>query len=141
MPNAVSRCSLFGPTPGSRLTSSGARNAASRPSGTYVIPPGFLMSDAILHTTLHAPTPSEAEMRHHSPSIPAVSAGISGQNRHRPCGLGAAAPVDSTPALTHDSDKLIRQLSLVAYLMAEQRPVTARDVKNNVEGYANMGDE
>jgi predicted DNA-binding transcriptional regulator YafY len=43
--------------------------------------------------------------------------------------------------LTHDSDKLIRQLSLVAYLMAEQRPVTARDVKNNVEGYANMGDE
>jgi proteasome accessory factor BC len=43
--------------------------------------------------------------------------------------------------LTHDADKLIRQLSLVAYLMAEQRPVTARDVKNNVEGYANMGDE
>ena len=80
-------------------------------------------------------------MRHHSPSIPAVSAGISGQNRYRPCGLGGAAPVDSVPALTHDSDKLIRQLSLVAYLMAEQRPVTARDVKNNVEGYANMGDE
>ena len=43
--------------------------------------------------------------------------------------------------MTHDADKLIRQLSLVAYLMAEQRPVTARDVKNNVEGYANMGDE
>ncbi len=52
-----------------------------------------------------------------------------------------ACPVDCIPALTHDSDKLIRQLSLVAYLMAEQRPVTARDVKNNVEGYANMGDE
>src|SRR4029079_15300622 len=30
---------------------------------------------------------------------------------------------------------------LVAYLMAEQRPVTARDVKLRVEGYANMGDE
>jgi proteasome accessory factor BC len=43
--------------------------------------------------------------------------------------------------LTHDADKLIRQLSLVAYLMAEQRPITARDVKSNVEGYANMGDE
>ena len=43
--------------------------------------------------------------------------------------------------MTHDADKLIRQLSLVAYLMAEQRPVTARDVKGNVEGYANMGDE
>jgi len=43
--------------------------------------------------------------------------------------------------LTHDADKLIRQLSLVAYLMAEQRPITARDVKLNVEGYANMKDE
>ena len=43
--------------------------------------------------------------------------------------------------MTHDADKLIRQLSLVAYLMAEQRPITARDVKSNVEGYANMGDE
>jgi proteasome accessory factor BC len=43
--------------------------------------------------------------------------------------------------LTHDADKLIRQLSLVAYLMAEQRPVTARDVKANVEGYADMKDE
>src|SRR5205823_6175165 len=50
-------------------------------------------------------------------------------------------PVHFMSALTHDADKLIRQLSLVAYLMAEQRPVTARDVKNNVEGYANMGDE
>ena len=43
--------------------------------------------------------------------------------------------------MTHDADKLIRQLSLVAYLMAEQRPVTARDVKSSVEGYAEMGDE
>ena len=43
--------------------------------------------------------------------------------------------------MTHDADKLIRQLSLVAYLMAEQRPITARDVKTNVEGYSNMGDE
>ena len=45
------------------------------------------------------------------------------------------------PALTHDADKLIRQLSLVAYLMVEQRPITARDVKSNVEGYSAMGDE
>ncbi|HYX84286.1 MAG TPA: WYL domain-containing protein [Gaiellales bacterium] len=43
--------------------------------------------------------------------------------------------------MTHDADKLIRQLSLVAYLMAEQRPVTARDVKTRVEGYSDMGDE
>ena len=45
------------------------------------------------------------------------------------------------PVLTHDADKLIRQLSLVAYLMAEHRPVTARDVKQHVEGYSDMGDE
>jgi len=34
--------------------------------------------------------------------------------------------------VSHDGDKLIRQLSLVAYLMAERRPVTARDAKNAV---------
>src|SRR6266850_675826 len=37
--------------------------------------------------------------------------------------------------------KLIRQLSLVAYLMAERRLLTARDVKSNVEGYSEMSDE
>jgi proteasome accessory factor C len=44
-------------------------------------------------------------------------------------------------ALSHDTDKLIRQLSLVAFLMAERRPLTARDVKSNVEGYSEMSDE
>jgi proteasome accessory factor BC len=43
--------------------------------------------------------------------------------------------------LSHDTDKLIRQLSLVAYLMAERRALTARDVKSNVEGYSEMSDE
>jgi proteasome accessory factor C len=44
-------------------------------------------------------------------------------------------------ALSHDTDKLIRQLSLVAFLMAELRPLTARDIKSNVEGYQEMSDE
>jgi proteasome accessory factor BC len=43
--------------------------------------------------------------------------------------------------VSHDTDKLIRQLSLVAFLMAERRPITARDVKTNVEGYSEMSDE
>src|SRR5205085_2597265 len=43
--------------------------------------------------------------------------------------------------LSHDTDKLIRQLSLVAFLMAERRAITARDVKSNVEGYSEMSDE
>jgi predicted DNA-binding transcriptional regulator YafY len=43
--------------------------------------------------------------------------------------------------LSHDTDKLIRQLSLVAYLMAQRRALTARDVKTNVEGYSEMSDE
>jgi proteasome accessory factor C len=43
--------------------------------------------------------------------------------------------------MSHDTDKLIRQLSLVAFLMAERRPLTARDVKQNVEGYQEMSDE
>ena len=36
--------------------------------------------------------------------------------------------------MSHDTDKLIRQLSLVAFLMAERRALTARDVKSNVDG-------
>ncbi len=43
--------------------------------------------------------------------------------------------------MSHDTDKLIRQLSLVAFLMAERRAVTARDIKGNVEGYQEMSDE
>jgi proteasome accessory factor BC len=43
--------------------------------------------------------------------------------------------------VSHDTDKLIRQLSLVAFLMAERRPLTARDVQQNVEGYSEMSDE
>src|SRR5919204_3109503 len=43
--------------------------------------------------------------------------------------------------MSHDTDKLIRQLSLVAFLMAERRPVTAREIKSSVEGYQEMADE
>jgi proteasome accessory factor C len=43
--------------------------------------------------------------------------------------------------MSHDTDKLIRQLSLVAFLMAERRPVTAREIKGSVEGYQEMSDE
>ncbi len=43
--------------------------------------------------------------------------------------------------MSHDTDKLIRQLSLVAFLMAERRAVTARDIKSSVEGYQEMSDE
>src|SRR4026209_224330 len=43
--------------------------------------------------------------------------------------------------MSHDTDKLIRQLSLVAFQMAGRRPLTARDIKSNVEGYQEMSDE
>ena len=43
--------------------------------------------------------------------------------------------------MSHDTDKLIRQLSLVAFLMAERRPLTAREIKQTVEGYSEMSDE
>ena len=38
--------------------------------------------------------------------------------------------VSSAAGMSHDTDKLIRQLSLVAFLMAELRPLTARDIKS-----------
>jgi proteasome accessory factor C len=49
--------------------------------------------------------------------------------------------VDRIGTVSHDTDKLIRQLSLVAFLMAERRPLTAREIKSVVEGYSEMSDE
>jgi len=40
-----------------------------------------------------------------------------------------------------DTDKLIRQLSLISFLMAERRHVTALEIKQDVEGYSEMTDE
>ncbi|MBN1321387.1 MAG: WYL domain-containing protein [Thermoleophilia bacterium] len=40
-----------------------------------------------------------------------------------------------------DEDKLIRQLSLLSFLLSRPRPFTAREVQESVEGYAEMSDE
>jgi proteasome accessory factor C len=40
-----------------------------------------------------------------------------------------------------DTEKLIRQLSLISFLMAERRPVTALEIKSEVEGYSTMNDD
>jgi predicted DNA-binding transcriptional regulator YafY len=40
-----------------------------------------------------------------------------------------------------DTEKLIRQLSLISFLMAERRPVTALEIKQEVEGYSTMNDD
>jgi proteasome accessory factor C len=40
-----------------------------------------------------------------------------------------------------DTEKLIRQLSLISYLMAEGRPVSALDIQRDVEGYSDMKDD
>jgi len=43
--------------------------------------------------------------------------------------------------MAKDTEKLIRQLSLISFLMAERRPVTALEIKQEVEGYPDMNDE
>ncbi|MGI8728614.1 MAG: helix-turn-helix transcriptional regulator [Solirubrobacteraceae bacterium] len=40
--------------------------------------------------------------------------------------------------MAKDTEKLIRQLSLISYLMAERRPVTALEIRRDVEGYSTM---
>jgi len=40
-----------------------------------------------------------------------------------------------------DTEKLIRQLSLISYLMAERRPVTATEIQRDVEGYSDMTED
>jgi predicted DNA-binding transcriptional regulator YafY len=40
-----------------------------------------------------------------------------------------------------DTEKLIRQLSLISFLMAQGRPVSALEIKREVEGYSDMNDD
>src|SRR5438445_4749900 len=43
--------------------------------------------------------------------------------------------------MAKDTEKLIRQLSLISYLMAERRPVTAVEIRRDVEGYSGMNED
>ncbi|MHB8492465.1 MAG: helix-turn-helix transcriptional regulator, partial [Solirubrobacteraceae bacterium] len=43
--------------------------------------------------------------------------------------------------MAKDTEKLIRQLSLISYLMAERRPVTAHEIRRDVEGYSAMNED
>ncbi len=40
--------------------------------------------------------------------------------------------------MAKDTEKLIRQLSLISFLMGERRPVSALEIRQDVEGYAQM---
>src|SRR6478736_8401354 len=54
-----------------------------------------------------------------------------------------SADVADYPALAmaKDTEKLIRQLSLISFLMAQGRPVSALEIKREVEGYSDMNDD
>src|SRR5579872_6929202 len=54
--------------------------------------------------------------------------------------LGAGACLKWT-VVAKDTEKLIRQLSLISYLMAERRPVTANEIRRDVEGYSVMNED
>ena len=43
--------------------------------------------------------------------------------------------------MAKDTEKLIRQLSLISFLMAHGRPVSALEIKREVEGYSDMNDD
>ena len=45
------------------------------------------------------------------------------------------------PVVAKDTEKLIRQLSLISFLMANGRPVSALEIKREVEGYSSMNDD
>ena len=50
-------------------------------------------------------------------------------------------PSKVSRGLAKDTEKLIRQLSLISYLMAERRPVTATEIRRDVEGYSDMTED
>lgn len=43
--------------------------------------------------------------------------------------------------MSRDDNKLIRQLSLLSFLLSKKRPFTAREIQESVEGYADMSDD
>ena len=43
--------------------------------------------------------------------------------------------------MSRDEDKLIRQLSLLSFLLSRPRSFTAREIQESVEGYADMTDD
>ena len=45
------------------------------------------------------------------------------------------------PRMAKDTEKLIRQLSLISFLMANRRPVSALEIKREVEGYSSMNED
>src|ERR1051325_8712426 len=69
----------------------------------------------------------------------------------RICGKSAASSATNGPSrvpgpyrrlhMAKDTEKLIRQLSLISYLMAERRPVTALEIRRDVEGYSGMNED
>jgi proteasome accessory factor BC len=46
-----------------------------------------------------------------------------------------------SPPVAKDTEKLIRQLSLISFLMANRRPVSALEIKQEVEGYSSMNED
>ncbi len=58
-----------------------------------------------------------------------------------PHGGIARAPGLSSFSVAKDTEKLIRQLSLISFLMAQGRPVSALEIKREVEGYSDMNDD
>jgi predicted DNA-binding transcriptional regulator YafY len=53
----------------------------------------------------------------------------------------ARLPSLSWVLVAKDTEKLIRQLSLISFLMAQGRPVSALEIKREVEGYSDMNDD
>jgi proteasome accessory factor C len=50
-------------------------------------------------------------------------------------------PLNILIAVAKDTEKLIRQLSLISFLMANRRPVSALEIKREVEGYSSMNED
>lgn len=53
----------------------------------------------------------------------------------------AAWGIYPQPPMAKDTEKLIRQLSLISFLMANRRPVSALEIKQEVEGYSSMNED
>src|SRR5215208_7493503 len=63
------------------------------------------------------------------------------RQRNEPDLLLSAPDGAELEPMAKDTEKLIRQLSLISFLMATGRPVSALEIKREVEGYSSMNDD
>ena len=123
------------------MTESIAFSVVSRTGRTMKIPTAARIATVVITLIDRVDHGSRAE--HAGSNLTSAAAGAGANSalcapaRRR----AARPPISSARGMAKDTEKLIRQLSLISFLMANRRPVSALEIKREVEGYSSMNED